>query len=714
MKKFYIFLIVASSVVFAVHGDNSGEVSFALIPTANMPLGESSQYFSYGAGGVFSFTLVPSGIPLVGIKVETDYNYTPLVTQDAVSLFSARGGFGLNIGLLKWLKIFPYGTAGYYYGLLMDGSGRGGGNLSVKGGLSIDFYFSPYLSLGLDGYYLYDRSFFSVAGASLSFAYHIPIGAAGKKPVKEKKKEVVPPKPAPLKTEPVETTVKGEGRFEISSIKLNPVFPVLFKHYNSFPLGSVVIHNGEPVDAKDITVSFYVEKYMDNPKECAKIGSLKAGGDTTVNLYALFSDSVLEITEGTKVSSKIILNYSLGDKRFTVERTAVLDIYDRNATTWDDNRKAAAFVTAKDPSVLEFSKKVVGWTRGVKSRAVNSNLSSAIGLHEALRLYGMSYVVDPKTPYKEFSKKKLAVDFLQFPRQTLKYSAGDCDDLSILYSALLESVGIETAFITIPGHIFMAFSLNMNPDKARKSFLRPDELIFTEGKTWLPVEVTMVNDSFLKAWEEGAKEWRENRARNQAKLYPIHDCWKEYAPVGLPGAEAELTLPDKLKVVNAFQREIITYIDREIYPKVSKLQGLIRKSGNNIKYINKLGVLYARYGLIDKATLQFERILKKEEYVPALINMGNIKYLNKDVKGALEYYKRAQAKAPNNPKVLLCIARVNHDLENYGLVKVAYEKLKTVDPALAEQFSYLALRGEEASRAAEVSAAKEVIVWDEE
>ncbi|HEB10626.1 MAG TPA: hypothetical protein ENI06_05370 [Spirochaetales bacterium] len=90
----------------------------------------------------------------------------------------------------------------------------------------------------------------------------------------------------------------------------------------------------------------------------------------------------------------------------------------------------------------------------------------------------MSYVIDPTTPYGEFSKDKLAIDFLQFPTQTLEYMAGDCYDLLILYSALLESVGVETAFITIPGHIFMAFSLNIQPADDRKRFLRPDELIF--------------------------------------------------------------------------------------------------------------------------------------------------------------------------------------------------------------------------------------------
>jgi hypothetical protein len=58
-------------------------------------------------------------------------------------------------------------------------------------------------------------------------------------------------------------------------------------------------------------------------------------------------------------------------------------------------------------------------------------------------------VVDPVTPYKKFSQN-LSVDFLQFPNQTLEYKARDCDDLSMLYNALLESVGIKTAFITIP------------------------------------------------------------------------------------------------------------------------------------------------------------------------------------------------------------------------------------------------------------------------
>ena len=74
---------------------------------------------------------------------------------------------------------------------------------------------------------------------------------------------------------------------------------------------------------------------------------------------------------------------------------------------------------------------------------------------------------------KKISKNKMAVDTLKFPRQTIDYKSGDCSDLSILYCALLESMQIETAFITVPGHIFMAVNLGVTPEAANKAFSHP-------------------------------------------------------------------------------------------------------------------------------------------------------------------------------------------------------------------------------------------------
>ena len=89
-------------------------------------------------------------------------------------------------------------------------------------------------------------------------------------------------------------------------------------------------------------------------------------------------------------------------------------------------------------------------------------------------------------------------------------------------------------------------------------------------------------------------------------------------------------------------------------------------------------------------------------------------YMKQEMEKALPYVDRAYQKDPSNPKVLLAVARVNHALENYYLVKKIYTELKELDPDLAFQFSYLDLRGEEASRAAEIGKVKGMIVWAEE
>jgi len=532
-----------------------------------------------------------------------------------------------------------------------------------KTGLGAGYFLTSSFNIEINGIYEYYSSLYNGLKIAVGITYY-----PGKRTISvkkpPKKEKVAPPKPQPLTEKP--SGIEGLEHISLENVIFKDIFPVFFKYYDNNPVGSAVLKNISDRDIRDLKVSLFVKQYMDAPRECASIPELKAGEDKQVELSALFTEKVLEITESTKVTAQILISYKYSGEKYSGGLAETIRLYDRNATQWDDNRKAAAFVTAKDPAVLKFSKNIAGLIKGKGSRAVNENLRMAVGIHEALALYGMSYVVDPKTPYKDFSKNKQAVDFLQFPRQTLEYRAGDCDDLSILTCSLMEAVGIETAFITVPGHIFMAFSLDITPDEARKRFSRADELIFREGKAWIPVEVTMIEGGFLKAWQEGAKEWREAIAREVEGFYPMHEAWKVYEPVGLPGA-TDIALPNRAKVTIAYLEEVTKFIDREIYPQVAKLQAEIKRSGGAPNSINRLGVLYARYGLYDRAEREFKKVLSKNgNYVPALINLGNIHYLNKDMKGALSYYNKAYTVAPDNPKVLLCVARANHELENYG------------------------------------------------
>jgi tetratricopeptide (TPR) repeat protein len=492
------------------------------------------------------------------------------------------------------------------------------------------------------------------------------------------------------------------------------VFPVLFKYYDTKPVGRAVLVNYEKDQIDDIRVTFYVKQYMDNPKECLAPESMPGRSEAEIQLYSLLSSKVLEISEDTKVSTNINVEYTLKGKPKKAEFIETLRFFNRNAVTWDDDRKAAAFVTAKDTTVLKFSKNVAGMVKDTASKALNANLLMGIALHESLGLYDLSYVIDPSTPYVEFSKNKQAVDYLQFPNQTLEFKAGDCDDLSILYCALLESVGIKTAFITVPEHIFMAFSLDLNAEEAAKSFAHPEDLIINAGTAWLPLEVTERKGGFLAAWQLGARQWREQSGKKQAGFLTLSDAWKDYEPVGFTASTDTLIMPDKDKVVRAYLQEVMKYIDREIISRKEGLVSQINKTGS-ARAINKLGVLYARFGKTEEAEAEFRKVLAKApEDVSALLNLGSIYFLKNDLKTARQYYEKAAKKTPNSPPVLLAMARVNHEVQNYSEAAVAYNKLKNLDPKLAEQFAYLGMKGSDAARAADISKTKGVMVWNEE
>ena len=55
---------------------------------------------------------------------------------------------------------------------------------------------------------------------------------------------------------------------------------------------------------EDLELSFFVKQYMDNPKLSGRVESLGAGEQTQVDLYALFTNELLTISEGSKVSAR--------------------------------------------------------------------------------------------------------------------------------------------------------------------------------------------------------------------------------------------------------------------------------------------------------------------------------------------------------------------------------------------------------------------------
>ena len=120
----------------------------------------------------------------------------------------------------------------------------------------------------------------------------------------------------------------------------------------------------------------------------------------------------------------------------------------------------------------------------------------------------LTYISDPRA----------TGEYVQFPNQTIELKGGDCDDLSVCYSSLLESVGIQTALVDYKAsgkvrHVNVLFNTKLSPDRARiitnndtRYFVR--ESVDGEDEIWLPVEVTSLTN-FETAWSLGSEKFNE-------------------------------------------------------------------------------------------------------------------------------------------------------------------------------------------------------------
>jgi hypothetical protein len=629
-------------------------------------------------------------LPWVSPAAALSYSVIPVRADTSISILSLGlgGQFTLEIGnrFLIYATLFGGGYYAFFNEKQYDLTGSAydpqqGGNPLLSAGIGVSFYLTPYLSVGLNGAY---REYFGL--------YHGIRGSLGSS-----------------------LHISGfQRQVRLHSTELEPVFPVFLQYYNSHGIGKAVLHNNERFSIKDIEVELFIKQYMDSPTKGTAPALLKPGEKEQVEFNTLFSDRLLELREGMKVPAEITVHYTMNGVRREYVTVEQLQLYHRNAMTWDDDRKAAAFVSAKDPEVLKFSKLVAGIVRNSGPASINQNLRMGIGLFEAISAYSLSYVIDPNTPsYIEASQDTNVLDFLQFPKQTLEYRGGDCDDLSILYCALLESIGIETAFITIPGHIYMAFSLDMKSAEALRTFTSDDLLIFHEGQTWIPVEVTKVGKGFSEAWWVGAKQWRDSLAKEAAGFYPLHQSWRLYESAGSPAEQVSIELPAAELVESAYTREVNGFVERELYPQIERLQAAIQASSDPIHLMNRLGVLYARYGLTNEAEQVFREILRTDQdYAPALINLGNIYYLAKDLVNAKELFEKVETTAPDNKVVLLNLARINYELKQYALVNKYYSLLKRQEPELGERFAYLGSTDSSASRADDIEGLEQRMIWE--
>ncbi len=680
--KAWLIALSLAAATQAVPAQPRGDFSLTVEPSVALPLGptldDGLPFYSVGGGGSLRAELKPGFARLLFGRASLDADYLPIKnSSDALTLVSLGAEAGVSLSPSPRFAVEAGAGGGMYMG--MTGAGTAFDPFA-KAGAALRFRLTPSLAVGIGGAYKY---LFTAAGPlyhGLSCGLGLSYDLAGAR------------KGTEIRIEPA----------------LDQVFPLFFSYYDKNPLGKIAVSNGESLPLEKVKVSFYAKQYMDAPKLCGEFASIPAGGSASVPVTALFNDSIFKVTEGTKAAAEIYVDYFFLGKQRQAKLSAALQVNNRNAMTWEDDRKAAAFVTAKDPLVLGFAKGIAATVRNVSaSGALSADFRAAIGIFQGLSIFGLGYVVDPKTPYAALSSSEASIDFLQFPNQTLAYRGGDCDDLTTLYCALLESVGIATAFVTVPGHIFAAFDSGLSVENAAKALAEPDDAITEAGRLWIPVEITLVKDGFLQAWTKGAQEWREARKTGSARLYEVRQAWKVYEPVGFAESGIGVVPPAPDQILAAYRAELLRISKSQVTRRATELKAQIASGPGVEQAQNKLGVLYAQYGLFDDARSQLSAAAGAG-YAPALVNLGNLEYLAGNHDKAVVYFQRAAARLPDNPAVQSALAKAYRAAGDESGYDGAMRRLAALDAAAASKLS----GGGGSGRAAEAGAL-EVESWQD-
>jgi len=150
--------------------------------------------------------------------------------------------------------------------------------------------------------------------------------------------------------------------------------------------------------------------------------------------------------------------------------------------------------------------------------------------------------------------------------------------------------------------------------------------------------------------------------------------------VGLPGQGPVVAVPEEEAISEAYFDELTRFVEKEIYPRTAEIESDMARERESARLLNKLGILYAKYGLLEKAAAELERALALDDaYMPSLVNLGNLTYMTGELKKALEYYNRALQIKPDTPPVLLGIARFQSHLELLGKLRAGGRVLRKTE-----------------------------------
>jgi tetratricopeptide (TPR) repeat protein len=350
-----------------------------------------------------------------------------------------------------------------------------------------------------------------------------------------------------------------------------------------------------------------------------------------------------------------MLSFASGEQEFLVRETQDITVYGRGSLCWDSVARAAAFVTSTDPTVASFARPLLTAFEEETQRLgrPGHNLLQALVLFEALKQHGVRYVADANTPYNQVAGDRTAVDHVQYPAQLLQGKAGDCDDLTVLYAALLENAGIATALVDYPGHIFLLFDSGVGRQEGYKLPVGEERYLLWGERLWLPVEITRLHQSFAQAWQGGAEALaRLSELELRERVVATAVAWERYPATAL-GVTVAVPPPDPAVLETSFEEQYAGLRERiDAYIEARYLYPLREESGHDGLRTQLLRV-YTALCQYDRAIRTGTTYLLEERGDPAATHnhLGIAYYLQGEMTQAAYHFKQAAALRPDDPGI---------------------------------------------------------------
>jgi len=281
------------------------------------------------------------------------------------------------------------------------------------------------------------------------------------------------------------------------------IYPAYAPFYSTYPLAQVTVQNvaGYPID---VNVQSFIRGYSERPKDSGFM-HFEKGETKDIPVSAILGTRL----RAAKQRQAAVMDLKVEARAAGFSQKEVsTSLVVHGANAWNgDIDKLGFFVTPEDEQVLKLA-------RACAQRSATSNLATARALIDSLAQRHLHYQRDPNIPfYKD--------DRVQFATETLALGSGDCDDLSVLAVSLLESVGINTAFVDVHdpkkalAHLYIMFDTGLPAEQGEAISSNSKRYLVRENSAgrysiWIPLETTVLSLGFEEVWKAGALEYLED------------------------------------------------------------------------------------------------------------------------------------------------------------------------------------------------------------